>query len=45
MLEFTGPGGFASQMFTALSKEIPPGPPDIPKVLEVLQQNGVTVAA
>ena len=23
----------------------PPGPPDIPKVLEVLKQNGVTVAA
>ena len=45
MLEFTGQGGFATQMFTAISKEIPPGPPDIPKVLEVLKQNGVTVAA
>ncbi len=27
------------------SREIPPGPPDIPKVVEVLQQNGVTVGA
>ena len=45
MLELTGQGGFATQMFTAISKEIPPGPPDIPKVLEVLRQNGVTVTA
>ncbi|BCA53461.1 hypothetical protein W02_06010 [Nitrospira sp. KM1] len=45
MLELTGQGGTASQMFTAISKEIPPGPPDIPKVLEVLKQNGVNVAA
>lgn len=45
MLEFTGQGGSATQMFTAINKEIPTGPPDIPKVLEVLTQNGVTVAA
>ena len=45
MLELTGQGGFATQMFTAISKEIPAGPPDIPKVVEVLKQNGVTVAA
>lgn len=45
MLELTGQGGLATQMFTALSQEIAPGPPDIPKVLEVLMQNGVTVAA
>ena len=45
MLELTGQGGFATQMFTVISKEIPPGPPDIPKVLEVLRQNGVTVSA
>jgi len=44
MLEFTGQGGFATQMFADIDKEIPPGPPDIPKVLEVLKQNGVTVA-
>jgi hypothetical protein len=45
MLELTGQGGLATQMFTAISKEIPSGPPDISKVLEVLKQNGVTVAA
>ena len=45
MLELTGQGGCATQMFNVISKEIPPGPPNIPKVLEVLRQNGVTVAA
>ena len=45
MLELTGQGGFATQMFTIVSKEIPPGSPDIPKVVEVLRRNGVTVAA
>ncbi|MDO9118099.1 MAG: cupin domain-containing protein [Nitrospira sp.] len=44
MLEFTGQGGLATQMFTAVHQEIPPGPPDIPKVLQVLAQNGVAVA-
>lgn len=34
-----------SKMLTIVSKEIPPGPPDIPKVLEVLKQDGVTVTA
>ena len=45
MLELTGQGSLATQMFTALSKEIPHGPPDLPKVREVLAQNGVTVEA
>lgn len=45
MLEFTGQGGFATQMFTAVNDEISPGPPDIPKVLEILKNNGVTVEA
>ncbi|MDX1411518.1 MAG: cupin domain-containing protein [Nitrospirales bacterium] len=45
MLELTGQGGFATQMFQAISREIPKGSPDIPKVLEVLKQNGVTVEA
>lgn len=44
ILEITGQGGTATQMFTAVSREIPPGPPEIPKLLAVLQQNGVTVA-
>ncbi len=28
-------------MFTAVDKEIPVGPPDIPKLLDVLKHNGV----
>jgi quercetin dioxygenase-like cupin family protein len=43
MLEITGVGALAAQMFTAIDKEIPPGPPDIPKLLDVLSRNGVTV--
>jgi len=43
MLEITGQNALATQMFTAVSNEIPPGPPDIPKVLEVLRRNGLTV--
>ncbi len=43
MFEVTGQGSMATRMFTAISKEIPPGSPDIPMVLEVLKQNGVTV--
>lgn len=44
MLEITGLGSLASKMFTAVDQEIPPGPPDIPKIVEVLNKNGVTVA-
>jgi quercetin dioxygenase-like cupin family protein len=43
MLEFTGKNSNAVQMFTALSREIPPGPPDISKVIQVLNEYGVTV--
>ena len=43
MLEMTSKGSLATQMFTVISKEIPPGPPDISRVFEVLKQNGVTV--
>ena len=45
MLEVTGQGALATQMFTAVDNEIPVGPPDIPKLLEVLKRNGVTVVA
>lgn len=44
MLEVTGQGGTAVKMFAAVDGEIPQGPPDIPRVVEVLRQNGVTVA-
>jgi len=43
MLEFTGQGTLAAQMFKAMDDEIPPGPPDVPKILDVLGRNGVTV--
>ena len=45
VVEFTGAGGRATRMFTAVSQETPPGPPEIPKLVEVLKQNGVTVHA
>ena len=45
MLEITGPGALAAQMFKAVDNEIPTGPPDLPKLLDVLRRNGVVVAA
>ena len=45
MLEITGQGARAAQMFTAVNDEIPVGPPDVPKLLDVLLRNGVSVAA
>jgi quercetin dioxygenase-like cupin family protein len=45
MLEITGQGALAAQMFTALDKEVPSGPLDISKVVEVLNRNGVSVVA
>jgi quercetin dioxygenase-like cupin family protein len=45
VLDFTGQGSIATQMFAAISREIPPGPADIPRLLGVLNQNGVTVAS
>lgn len=44
MLEVTGAGARATDMFTAVDAEIPAGPPDIPRLVEVLRRNGVTVA-
>jgi quercetin dioxygenase-like cupin family protein len=45
VLEFTGQGGMATKMFTAVSRESSGGSPEIPKLVEVLAQNGVTVHA
>jgi len=45
MLELTGSGSQAAQMFTEVDKQIPPGPPDLLKVTEVLRRNGVTLQA
>ena len=45
VLELTGQGGMATQMFKAVSREIPAGPLEVPRLLEVLTRNGVTVTA
>lgn len=42
MLEVTGVGSKAIQMFSALDRDIPPGPPDVPKVVRVAGEYGVT---
>lgn len=44
MLEITGSGALAAQLFTAIDDEIPVGPPDVPKLLDVARRNGVTFA-
>lgn len=43
MLEITGKQSNAVPMFTALDREIPPGPPDVAKVIQVLGEHGVNV--
>lgn len=44
MLEITGENARAAQMFAAVDQASPSGSPDIPKLLQVLEQNGVAVA-
>jgi quercetin dioxygenase-like cupin family protein len=43
MFEVTGAGSMAAKMFTAVDKQIPPGPPDVEKIIGVLDEYGVTV--
>jgi len=43
MISVTSKGGMASQLFTNLDKEVPPGPPDVAKLVAVAKANGVTV--
>lgn len=45
MLEVSGKGGRATQMFRNVSKQFPSADVDIPQLLETLSRNGVTVAA
>lgn len=45
MLEITGQGGRAVEMFTNVSKDVGHGPPELTKLLRVLSDNGVTVPA
>ena len=44
MLEITGAGGGATRMFENVAKNVPPGPPDVPKLIALLGQHGVSVA-
>ena len=41
MLEITSAGSTAIEAFTAIDREIPPGPPDIPKLIELFGRHGV----
>lgn len=43
MLEMTGAGSKAVRLFSALDREIPPGPPDIAKVIQVVGKFGVVM--
>lgn len=43
LLEITGQRSQAAAMFTAVDHEIPPGLPDIQKVVRVLGEHGVEV--
>jgi len=44
MLEVSGPGGFATRMFTNVSRESFSGPDDVPRLIRLLLDNGVAVA-
>ena len=43
MFEITGKRSNAAAMFTAVDRQIPSGPLDLKKAIEVLAENGVTV--
>ena len=43
MIEITGAKSNAIEMFSALDRELAPGPPDLGKAVEVLGDHGVTV--
>lgn len=45
MIEFAGSGATATRMFSTVEREISPNAPDMPKLLDLLQRNGVMVAA
>ena len=43
IVEITGRRSQAIEMFSALAREMPPGPPDLAKAVQVLGDNGVRV--
>lgn len=44
MISMTSHNGRASKLFADIDKEIPPGPPDLAKLLAIADRNGVSVA-
>ncbi|MNT28768.1 Cupin domain protein [compost metagenome] len=44
MISVTSHGGNASHLFTRLDEEIPPGAPDMEKLLAVAQECGITIS-
>jgi quercetin dioxygenase-like cupin family protein len=44
MISVTGHTGQAARLFTMIDEKIPPGPPDVPKLMEVAAACGVTVS-
>ena len=43
LFEIAREGGNATRLFAQVSREAPPGPPDVPALTSLLQQNGVTL--
>lgn len=43
ILEITGKGSHAVPMFTAVARAVPPGPPDVAKLVQVMSEHGITV--
>lgn len=43
MFEIAGAGGSATRMFANISRGLPPGPPDVPKLVALLADHGVTL--
>ncbi|WP_427308766.1 cupin domain-containing protein [Cupriavidus sp. H39] len=44
MISVTGHGGNASRLFARIDETVPPGPPDLAKLLAVAQECGVTIS-
>lgn len=45
MVEFSGAGGEATRLFSAVAAEVPEGAANLPQLLRVMERHGVAVAA
>jgi hypothetical protein len=45
MIEFSGACGGATKLLAQLAQEVPPGPPDVSKLVGILQNHRVTIEA